>query len=135
MVRAGPESLVPIPDPVAKPQLLEGYVSPPPPSLSPHIPAPCQAWPPPKDPSLPNSVSGALPGSQLPVLGFFFLSASLVSPPKIQAPSRLRWPYAVPLGVPPHIGQRRLLCGTTEIPPSAHRRGRPFRYQSLLTQA
>ena len=51
-VQPGAESLTPIPEPVAKPQLPEGHVSPPPPAPSSH--ALCHVWPPPKDPSLSN---------------------------------------------------------------------------------
>lgn len=103
----------------------------------PRVPALCQAWPPPRDPSLPNGASGTLPDS--PVLGFCLLALFPLKsqpPSRPGAPSGSSWPCVsctVP-GVPRRISRRQPLpCLTAQIRPFAHQQGLPFCYESLLT--
>lgn len=74
VVRPGTESLIPIPEPVAKPQLPEAYVSPL--LSSPLISLPSAK--PNHHPRIPHflAMSGMLPVSQVPMLGFSFLLSS-----------------------------------------------------------
>lgn len=112
MVQPGPESLTPNPEPVAKPQLPEGYVSP-------LLPSPLISLPsakPDHRQRIPHflTMSGILPGSQVPMLGFFLLAFFPVFPPLGVEHPVSDWPRTVPLGVLPHISRCQLLpCLTT----------------------